>query len=535
MKKWKIALALLLAVFGAAYAALAAVSPEWADVPKLDSFSPDEERLDASEPCTGVSVRQGDDLAAIANASPEGTTFCISGFHRLSGEIVPKDGQRFIGVEGPVLNGSRLLTSFSQASDFWVIGGQTQDYAQAAPKIADESCMEGYEGCRFPEDVYLDDAFLHQVLSLEELEPGRYFFDYAADEIYLADDQAGHEVEASVVRRAFANYDGADDVVIRGLVIEKFSAYSGEDGVVGAFNGANWLVEDNEIRLNHGSGIIVSETDRMVIRGNHVHHNGCGGIMGAGATSLLIDGNEIASNNTLNYQSNLWSCGGGKLVGADGVVVRTNHLHDNNGFGFWTDGMNVNVVYEHNTFEDNSMGGLMHEINDGTAGSTVIRDNIFRRNGFAHPNRVMFGAAIIISASNHVEIIGNTLEGNAHGITLNYTPRTDLADRDLAIHDILIRNNVIGLRYGDDPSSDVGRVGFYTSTVGAPAPTKITFAGNQYFLGDPLAGPHFSLPHPAASNTLTTATDWQSAGFDSSSEFLPATEFPSHSSQANDG
>jgi hypothetical protein len=35
----------------------------------------------------------------------------------------------------------------------------------------------------------------------------------------------------------------------------------------------------------------------------------------------------------------------------------------------------------------------------------------------------MFGAAITISASNHVEVIGNVLEDNAHGITLDYTPR----------------------------------------------------------------------------------------------------------------
>jgi hypothetical protein len=81
------------------------------------------------------------------------------------------------------------------------------------------------------------------------------------------------------------------------------------------------------------------------------------------------------------------------------------------------------VIYRNNTFEDNSIGGVMHEINDGTAGPTVIRDNAFRGNGFGHPNRVMFGAAITISASNHVEVIGNVLEDNAHGITLDYTPR----------------------------------------------------------------------------------------------------------------
>lgn len=528
MKWWKIAFAFL-AVLVAGYGILSVSSGAGdLDVPAVASVSPAGEHSGPSEPCRGVKVRDGDDLAAVANAAPEDTTFCISGFHRLSGEIVPKDGQRFIGVGRPLLSGSTLLTSFTREGDMWVVSGQTQDYAQAEPeKIATDSCMEGFEGCRFPEDVYLDDEFLQKVVSLEELEPGRYFFDYPADKIYLADDPTGHKIEASVVRRAIANYESADDVLVRGLVIEKFSAYSGEDGVVGAFNSANWLVEDNEIRLNHGSGILASDADRMVIRHNDVHHNGCGGIMGNGATTLLIEGNEIAFNNALNYQSASWSCGGGKLVRANGVIFRRNDSHDNNGFGFWTDALNVNVVYEENTFEDNSMGGLMHEINDGTAGPTVIRNNSFRRNGLGHPNRIMFGAAVIISASNHVEVVGNILEGNAHGITLDYTPRADFPDFDVGVHDVSIHDNVIGLTYGDNPYSGVGRVGFYTATVGAPVPTRITFADNQYFLGNPTAGPHFSLPDRTAPYTLSTATDWQAAGFDISSEFLPLTEFPS--------
>lgn len=527
MRNWKIP-AIVLAVGVGAYAIVVSLSSGDERLrPELATGPADEGRVETSEPCKGVTVGHGEDLAAVANAAPRNTTFCISGFHRSTGEIVPKDGQRFIGVGGPVLSGSRSLTSFAREGDFWVVSGQTQDYSMAnETKIAEEPCMDGYEGCRFPEDVYVDDEFLHQVLSLSDLESGKYFFDYDADRIYLADDPTGRKVEASVVRRAFANYRGADNVVVRGLVIEKFSAFAGQDGAVGAFHGANWLIEDNEIRLNHGSGITVGGTDRLIIRSNYIHDNGCGGIMGPDADTILIEGNEIAFNNALKYQSHVWSCGGGKLVRTDGLTFRRNYSHDNDGFGFWTDGNNVNVVYEENTFEDNSMGGLMHEINDGTAGPTVIHDNVFRRNGFGHPNRVMLGAAIIISASTYVEIVGNLLWGNAHGITLNYTFR-DLSDRDVTVHDIVVRDNVISLGYGDDPSSEVERVGFYTSTVGAPAPERITFADNHYFLGNPAGGLHFSLPDPTTPYALTTVVDWQAAGFDTSSEFKSLTKFPS--------
>lgn len=50
------------------------------------------------------------------------------------------------------------------------------------------SIENGYEGCNLTEDVYMDGVFLDKVMSLDELEAGRYFFDYAADGIYLPDE-----------------------------------------------------------------------------------------------------------------------------------------------------------------------------------------------------------------------------------------------------------------------------------------------------------------------------------------------------------
>jgi hypothetical protein len=439
---------------------------------------------------------------------------------------VPKDGQRFIGVSQAVLSGSMLLTSFNQSDGFWVAPEQTQDYTQAEPKIADEQCMEGYQGCNLPEDVYFDDHFLQKVLNAQDLATGKYLFDYAGDKIYLADDPTGHRVEASVIRRAIANYGGADDVVVEGLVIEKFSAHSAEDGAIAAFNGDDWTIENNEIRLNHGAGVMTSQTNGMVVRLNSIHDNGCGGVMGSGSSSLLIAGNEIAFNNALHFASDVWSCGGGKLDTADEVIVRGNYFHDNDGFGFWTDGMNLDVLYDHNRFIDNSMGGVMHEINDGSSGPTLITNNVFRGNGFGHPNRVMFGAGIVVSASNYVEIADNVLDGNANGITLNYTPRHDFPDQDLAVHDISVHDNVIVLRSEGSQFTDVGRVGFYTSELGIPAPERILFTHNRYFLGDPSAGPHFSLPDSSVGYTLSTEADWRSAGYDMSSHFLTISDPP---------
>ena len=47
----------------------------------------------------------------------------------------------------------------------------------------------------------------------------------------------------------------------------------------------------------------------------------------------------------------------------------------------------------------------------------MIRDNVIRRNGFTSPGW-LWGAGVVIAASDHVEIYGNRVEGNFNGITL---------------------------------------------------------------------------------------------------------------------
>jgi hypothetical protein len=99
----------------------------------------------------------------------------------------------------------------------------------------------------------------------------------------------------------------------------------------------------------------------------------------------------------------------------------------------------------------------------------------------------------------------------------------------LTIHDILVSSNVIILRYGSNEFADVGRVGFYTAAAGSPIPTGVIIDRNQYFLGDPATGQHFSLPDRTTSGTLLTAAEWQEAGFDTSSEFQSLVGFQSSS------
>ena len=93
-----------------------------------------------------------------------------------------EERQRFTGEPGTVVSGARELTNFTRSGSYWVIGGQTQ---QGQPSDASK-CVAGQESCQWPEDLFLDDRLLSRVTSLGAVGPGKWYFDYGADKIYLA-------------------------------------------------------------------------------------------------------------------------------------------------------------------------------------------------------------------------------------------------------------------------------------------------------------------------------------------------------------
>jgi parallel beta-helix repeat protein len=127
---------------------------------------------------------------------------------------------------------------------------------------------------------------------------------------------------------------------------------------------------------------------------------------------VLVEGNEIAFNNFRGAVRVGFGAGGTKFVRTRELVVRGNHVHDNQGNGIWMDIENVSAVVEDNRVENNSGNGIMFEISYGA----VIRNNYVAGNGFTNP-RWLYGAGIFVSSSSDVEIYGNTVENNARGIT----------------------------------------------------------------------------------------------------------------------
>ena len=361
------------------------------------------------------------------DASQAGTTYIIHpGLYRLQRQINPKNGDIF---DGPcntrpctasaqaILSGARLLTSFQQSGSYFIATGQTQ---QGQVTIPTANCQSAYPGCVYPEDLYFDDKPLVHVTALSAVVPGTWYFDYGSNIIYFADNPAGHKVETSVTPSAFTP-GPANSVTVKDLTIEKFAGPVMTGAIGGTWTGlgnssagANWTVQNNELRLNHSAGVRINFGWQIL--NNYIHHNGNLGIAGALGGSLLsnvrIEGNEVAYNNYSHIRP-AWGGGGVKVLQTRGIVFRGNNSHNNEGSGFHTDTANYDALYENNTIADNTEQGIFHEVSY----AATVRNNKLLRNGYIYPTGTfwLYGANLLSSTSQGVEAYCNTVEVSAQG------------------------------------------------------------------------------------------------------------------------
>jgi parallel beta-helix repeat protein len=296
----------------------------------------------------------------------------------------------------------------------------------------------------------------------------------------------------------------ASNVKIQQLIIENYNPpaqmgavkagdHSASDGTRG------WVVADCEIRYNATGGIRIGHG--MQVLRNKVHHNGQEGIVGIG-DNVLVEGNEIAFNNYEDKFNPGWEAGGTKFVKTDGLIVRNNYVHDNHGPGLWTDIDNINTLYEGNRVENNTMMGIFHEISY----KATIRNNTVRGNGFGM-NQWLYGAGIMVSASQDVEVYGNTVEGNANGITAVQQARGSGSYGEYLVRNVYVHDNRVTMRSGRSGiAQDVGDNAVFTSR-------NNRFAHNTYTLGTN------SRPFEWM-NAQITESQWKSYGQDAVGSFL---------------
>jgi hypothetical protein len=427
----------------------------------------------AAPSCTGVRVSPGTSVQTAIDERPSGTTFCLgAGVHRLSKALAPKAGQRLIGEPGAVLSGAAPVTSFRRTGTAWMARG----VVPTAPST-NGVCMPGYRGCKYSEAAFYDSRPLWRVMSLSDLGPGKFYEDYEAGTLYIADDPAGHQVEVARAKAAIAA--SASAVTVQGLVVEKFANDAQRGAIVG---GNDWRIQDNEVRLNHGVGIEAPNARRVKVLGNHVHHNGQLGVGGWRTVDAVYDGNELAFNNTAGFYNADWEAGGGKWTESAGLAVRNNHVHHNEAVGLWFDIDNKDVTIAGNRIEANESDGIRYEISY----RATITDNTIIGNGFKDPTGWVDGAGIMVSSARDVVVARNLVDRNFNGISLRQDDRGrgSLGEyvEKTRVHDnrVIMRRGTTGLS-SSDASRYTGDNRFQNNhyTVIGTDPTNFVWRGDE--------------------------------------------------------
>lgn len=346
-------------------------------------------------------------------------------------EVRPKSGDTFIGAiqQGKlvtILNGSIKLTPGG-----WTCGTNMCSIPvnEILSEFRNGECADGTSTCTLPQDLYKTSTgsgtliVIKRVEAGSTLQAGQWYYNSSDQRAYVSSyevpNNLNYSYEIGVKQHAFSGDEAmfgnraAPDVVIKDLIVEKYANPAQSAAIGGGYNhiGANWRIEHNEVRYNHGVGICSYGT--ALVRDNYVHHNGQMGMAGSGIDGsrlVLVVDNTIAYNNYAGYSPG-WESGGTKFGG--NITLRSNYVHHNYlGPGLWTDENQYNTIYEDNLVEYNEGNGIMHEISH----NAIIRCNTVNDN----TGNGDFRNQIFISTSNNVNIYDNliTVAPTNNGIIL---------------------------------------------------------------------------------------------------------------------
>ena len=343
------------------------------------------------------------DIQEIVARSPEGTQFRFEpGVYRQQA-IRPRNRQRFVGQDGVILNGAIELTAWTNASGLW-----KSEYLPPPLRSDNGECERGRDLCTLREDLFFNGRLYQRVPSRDELGSQKWY--YENGRAYLADDPTGQSLELGVTPFAFGG--DAEDVVLEGLIVEKYAS-NAQEGAIRLDDTRGWQILDVAARWNHGGGLSIGPG--AYVKGGAFSHNGQIGIVGNGE-GVTIEGVEISFNNYAGYDA-FWEAGGTKFALTTGLVVRDSCVHSNNGPGLWSDIDNIDVLYEGNTVFLNAGDGIKHEISY----DAIIRNNIAARNGTGRFDDWLWGSQILVQNSSNVDVYRNLVEvsssfGNGIGV-----------------------------------------------------------------------------------------------------------------------
>jgi hypothetical protein len=414
----------------------------------------------------------GTDVIQTVQAQNPGKTYVLrSGTHKITSSITLRSNEKLLGEYGAILSGSQTAgpwTLLPDPDNWWYLPNRTRPPRVIATQNPEDPYPHepDHPFAGYPDDLFRGLNVYREKVNWEvEVDVNEFSFEWQGGNFgtywirsSTNPNNLNPPLQFCTTDRAIIVDWYAVNVVIGNLVIEGFRTGPNQGGGAvallwdGEFPGAGAIVENCDVRINHGAGIETGG-NLHILRKNYIRLNGQFGI--TGQADQVIN-NELAWNGVEGYSSS-FGAGGTKFMWCTGgMLVQGNYSHHNYGPGFWSDIENRNHTYRWNICEYNNLHGIFYEIGvDGRPpeSSSLIDRNICRKNGI-NPNMV-FDYSVYAWVPAHpfsVERAGILVWDSA-----NVTVTNNIADRN--------RGDGIGCVRGDRGVAGVRRFRSVGNTV----------------------------------------------------------------------
>jgi hypothetical protein len=460
-----------------------------------------------ASPGKEVAVQPGDNVQALVESNPAGTTFRFKAGVYRGVSITPKERDTFQGDPGAVLNGSQVL-KFERRGQYWVAAGRTNPDQEAIMRQGlpvqvpgggpgGQGGQGGPGGGRgqgqgggrggfggrggpfgFPggggggggqrrpggggggggqggaQKEYRGRCQPEYPLCI-------FPEDVFVDDLPIVRVQHQEELGAgrwwsdSSAGEIYLADDPTGKKVELGSTRKAFSGDSRDVTIRG-------LVIEKYAQPAGEAAIDGKNADNWTVDQNEIRWNHAVGIRAGNGWKILNNkahhngdcgmggsGRDILVEGNEMYKNNYagywpgWEAGGAKFVLTENLVVRNNFSHDNIGPGLWTDINNKNVLYEGNRLTNNTEG-IFHEISF----KAVIRNNTIWNDGNNTYGHHDGDAGILVAESRDVEVYGNKVTNCRAGILGRQLNRTQDAQmyhmpEPYEIHNLYVHDNEV--------------------------------------------------------------------------------------------
>lgn len=362
--------------------------------------------------------------------------------------------------ERVVLEGARPVTGFAASGGDWYAGWTHEFQVNTGPMV-----LPGNPAAGHPDQVFVDGTPQRQVLSRNEVVPGTFYHDRAADRLWIGTDPSGKLVEASDL--SFALYlNKAHGSRLTDFTVRRYGTEGRHMAAIRAYSD-NIVVDGVKSELNAYSGFSAIGNG-IVVRDSTFKDNGYIGLHGHKVTTLVVERVSIFGNNKAGFDP-FHSAAGMKVTNTTGLTVRDSDVSRNDGPGIWTDLSVQYVSLVRNLTEYNGRSGIEIELSS----DVNAVGNVSIGNG---------ETGIWVLESQNVQVFHNALYGNRRDIWVEEGPRAE-------VQNVWIRNNVFGL--GRDRSPALFNVDDWTAERSADD-MNVTSDYNAFWLPESSPTRHLS-------------------------------------------